>query len=155
IEQSLKALETDPRFAPAHEDLGRAYVQKGMYRQAIAAFRKAVVISRRRSARYIAGLGHACAVAGKRSEALGFLKELKRLGGTRYVSSHAFALLFAGLGDREQALSFLAKARRERSSAIPFVAVEPRFALLHSDPRFRRLFRRGGPKAHRTHGKDR
>jgi TolB-like protein/Tfp pilus assembly protein PilF len=153
IEQSLKALETDPHFAPAHEDIGRAYMQKGMHRQAIAAFRRAVAISRRSSARYLAGLGHACAVAGRRTEALGLLKELKRLARTGYVSSYAFALLFAGLGDKQQALSFLTKARRERSSAIPFLRVEPRFRVLHSDPRFKRLFRRGGFKRHGKAGR--
>jgi TolB-like protein/Tfp pilus assembly protein PilF len=158
IEHSLRVLETDPHFAPAHEDLGRAYEQKGMHRRAIAAFRKAVAISKRSSVRYLACLGHAWAVAGRRAEAVALLRELKRLARTRYVSCYAFALLFAGLGDKEQALSFLAGARHERSSAIPFVRVEPRFAVLRSDPRFKRLFRGGGLKPHgsarRSHGKE-
>jgi hypothetical protein len=83
-------------------------------------------------------------VAGKRKEALGLLRELGRLAKKRYVSSYAFALTFVGLGDKEKAFAWLAKARRECSSAVPFVGVEPRLAPLHSDPRFRELLVRVG-----------
>jgi hypothetical protein len=83
-------------------------------------------------------------VAGKRKEALGLLRELDRLAKKRYVSSYAFALTFVGLGDKEKAFAWLAKARRECSSAVPFVGVEPRLAPLHSDPRFRELLVRVG-----------
>jgi TolB-like protein len=144
IEQSLAALETDANYAPAHEDLGRAYGLKHMHHRAIAAFRRAVGISKRRSPRYLASLAHAYAVAGKRKDALGLLGELDRLAETRYVSSYAFALTFVGLGDNENAFTWLARARRECSSAVPFIGVEPRLAPLHSDPRFRQLLVRVG-----------
>jgi TolB-like protein/Flp pilus assembly protein TadD len=155
IEQSLATLETDPRYAPAYEDLGRAYGLKRMHRPAIAAFRKAVAITKRSSPRYLASLAHAYAVAGKRKEAVGLLRELERLAKKRYVSSYAFALTFVGLGDNEKAFDWLVKARRECSSAVPFVGVEPRLAPLHSDPRFRDLLvrvgiRRRGSAAHHS-----
>lgn len=144
IEQSLAALEKDPRYARAYEDLGRAYGLKRMHRSAIAAFRKAVALSKRSTPRSLASLAHAYAVAGKKKEALGLLRQLDRLAKKRYVSSYAFALTFVGLGDKEKAFAWLAKARRERSSAVPFVGVEPRLAPLHSDPRFRQLLVRVG-----------
>ena len=144
IEQSLAALETDTDYAPAYEALGRAYGLKRMNHRAIAAFRKAVAISKRGSPRYLASLAHAYAVAGKRKDALGLLGELDRLAETRYVSSYAFALTFVGLGDNENAFTWLARARRECSSAVPFIGVEPRLAPLHSDPRFRQLLVRVG-----------
>lgn len=144
IEQSLAALEKDPRYARAYEDLGRAYGLKRMHRRAIAAFRKAVALSKRSTPRSLASLAHAYAVAGKKKEALGLLRQLDRLAKKRYVSSYAFALTFVGLGDKEKAFAWLAKARRERSSAVPFVGVEPRLAPLHSDPRFRQLLVRVG-----------
>jgi tetratricopeptide (TPR) repeat protein len=144
IEQSLATLETDPRYARAYEDLGRAYGLKRMPHRAIAAFRKAVALSKRGSPRSLASLAHAYAVAGKRKEALGLLRELERLAKKRYVGSYAFALTFAGLGDKEKAFAWLAKARRERSPAVLFVGVEPRLAPLHSDPRFRELLVRVG-----------
>jgi len=139
IAQALAVLETDPNYAPAHEGLGRAYGTKGMHHPAIAAFRKAVALTKRRSPRYLASLTHACAVGGKRKDALALLGELDRLAKTRYVSSCAFALTFVGLGDHEKAFAWLARARRECSSAVPFVGVEPRLAPLHPDPRFQEL----------------
>jgi TolB-like protein/Tfp pilus assembly protein PilF len=144
VEQALAAIETDADYAPAYEDLGRAYGVKGMHRRAIAAFRRAVALSKRRSPRYLASLAHACAVAGMRDQALTLLGELQRLARTRYVSPYAFALTFVGLGDNERAFALLARARRERSSAMPFVAVEPRLAPLRRDPRFRALLVRLG-----------
>jgi TolB-like protein/Tfp pilus assembly protein PilF len=140
IERSLKVLETDSDFAPVHEDLGRAYGQKGMHGRAIEAFRRAAALSKRNSPRYLMSLAHAYGVAGKRKEALRLLGELKRLARKRHVSAYAFALLFVGLGDKEEALVWLAKARQEGSSALPFVRVEPRLIPLRSDPRLQRLF---------------
>ena len=155
IEQALATLETDPRYAPAYEDLGRAYGLKRMHRRAIAAHRKAVAISKRSSPRYVASLAHAYAVAGKTKEAVGLLRELERLAKQRYVSSSAFALTFVGLGNKEKAFAWLSKARRECSSALPFVGVEPRLAPLHSDPRFRGLLVSVGlePPANEMHGR--
>lgn len=144
IEESLAALETDPNYASAYEDLGRAYGLKRMHRRAIAAFRKAVTKSKRGSPRYLAALAHAYGVAGRRKEALGLLRELDRLAGHRHVSSYAFALTFVGLGRKEKAFAWLARACRERASAVPFVGIEPRWAPLHSDPRFKALLVRVG-----------
>jgi hypothetical protein len=62
--------------------------------------------------------------------------------------------LFVGLGDKEEAFVWLAKARQECSSAMPFVRVEPRLASLRADPRFQDLLLRIGlepsNKAHRA-----
>jgi TolB-like protein/Tfp pilus assembly protein PilF len=46
IEQCLQVLEIDPNFARSYEDLGRVYWEKGMWREAIRAFKKAVTHSR-------------------------------------------------------------------------------------------------------------
>jgi TolB-like protein/Tfp pilus assembly protein PilF len=143
VEQSLKVLEIDPTFYRAHDDLGRAYEQQGEHQQAIAAFQKALASSGRSSA-YLAQLAHAYAVVGKRSEAMKLLQELKQVSKKRYVSPYAFALVFAGLGNKTQAFSWLERAYTARDGALPFLKVNPRFAPLHSDPRFCKLLRRIG-----------
>jgi TolB-like protein/Flp pilus assembly protein TadD len=140
-EQSLRVLDMDSTFAKAHEDLGRAYLQQRMYRQAIAAFQKAIACSGR-SSRYVASLGHAYAVAGKSKEALKLLQELKETAKDKFVSPCAIALVFAGLGNKGQAFAWLARAYRERDGALPFVRVNPGLTLLHSDGRFPDLVRR-------------
>ena len=143
IEQSLQVLETDPNFARSYEDLGRAYWEKGMWREAITAFKKAVTCSARGSG-YLASLAHAYALAGRHTEALNLLKELIDLARKQYVSPFAFALVYAGMGKKNQTFVWLDQAYQERASALPFVKVNPRLISLHSDPRFHRLLRRLG-----------
>lgn len=99
IEECMRVLEIDPTFARSYEDLGRAYLEKGMWHEAMTAFKKAVSYSRRGSG-YLASLAHAHAQAGRRRKALDLLKELNELAQKQYVSS--FALLSCMRGsDRE------------------------------------------------------
>jgi tetratricopeptide (TPR) repeat protein len=146
IEQCLQVLESNPNFTRSYEDLGRAYLEKGMWREAITAFKKAVTRSGRGSG-YVASLAHAYALAGRRREALNLLKEISEFARKRYVSPFAFALVYTGMGKKDQAFAWLEKAYQERASALPFVKVNPRFAPLHSDPRFHKLLRRMGLKS--------
>ena len=141
IDRCRKALEMDTILPRPHYELGRVYEQKGMYAQAITAFRKAVVLSKR-APRYVAALGHAYGVAGKRSEALKLLNELKQRSRKNYISPYDFALLALGLGEKGQALAWLAKACEEHSSGLPFLKVDPRLDSLRSDRRFEDLLRR-------------
>jgi tetratricopeptide (TPR) repeat protein len=141
VAQALKVLEMDATFYRAQLDLGRAYEQQGKYSQAIAAFQTAAVSSGRDST-YVAELAHACAVAGKQREAGKLIQELKQISKKKYVSPYTIAAVFAGLGNRSEAFSWLAKAFKVRDGALPFLKVNPRFAPLRSDPRFQRLLRR-------------
>jgi tetratricopeptide (TPR) repeat protein len=143
VEQSLKVLDMDPSFARAHEDLGRAYEQKGMYEQAIRALRTAVTNSGR-SPGYLGSLAYAYAVSGHRKEASKLFEELRKIARRRYVSAYAFALVCAGLGDKDGAFAWLRKACEEHSGALPFLKVNPRIVALRSDTRFHDLLRRVG-----------
>src|SRR6266566_1330772 len=143
IEQSLKVLDMDRNFARAHEDLGRAYEQKGMYEQAIRALRTAVTNSGRSPA-YLGSLAYAYAVSGHRKEAAKLFEELRKVARKRYVSAYVFALVCAGLKDKDGAFAWLRKACDEYSSALIFLKVNPRFAALRSDARFHDLLRHVG-----------
>jgi TolB-like protein/Flp pilus assembly protein TadD len=143
IEQCLQVLEIDPNFARSYENLGRVYWEKGMQREAIRAFKKAVTHSCHGSL-YVAELAHAYAVVGKQEDAVTLLKELTELARKRYVSPYAFALVYTGMGDKDQAFAWLDKAYKERASALPFLKTNPRLANLRSDFRFQTLIRRMG-----------
>jgi TolB-like protein len=143
IEQSLKVLDMDRNFARAHEDLGRAYEQKGMYEKAIRALRTAVTNSGRSPA-YLGSLAYAYAVSGHRKEAAKLFEELRNIARKRYVSAYVFALVCAGLKDKDGAFAWLRKACDEYSSALIFLKVNPRFAALRSDARFHDLLRHVG-----------
>jgi len=57
----------------------------------------------------------------------------------RYVSPYYTAVIYAGLGDKSEALAWLEKARDERFNWIPFIQVDPVFDDLKSDPKFAAL----------------
>jgi len=138
-----KALEIDPNFSWGHLWIGQVYVQQGLYDKAFIEIRKAIELAGG-NARNIATLGHAYAVAGKRDEALKILDELQRSGAQKYVSPFFVALIYAGLGEKDQAFAWLEKAYEERHPYLILVKVEPVFRSLHSDPRFADLTRRIG-----------
>jgi tetratricopeptide (TPR) repeat protein len=93
---------------------------------------------------YKSDLGHAYAVAGKRQEAIKILDELKELSSQRYIRPYGFAVLYAGLGENEQAFEWLNKALEDRDPFVSNLAVEPRLNPLRSNPRFNDLLRRVG-----------
>ena len=68
------------------------------------------------------------------------LRALVRLG--VHVSPYYIALVSADLGEREQAFEWLHRAVEQRSSNLAHLKTEPRFAVLHSDPRFAELVKR-------------
>jgi len=92
----------------------------------------------------IASLGHALGVAGDRSGARAVLDRLLRQREHGYVSPYDVALVYAGLGDKDQALDWLQRAYQERSSLLVFALREPRLASLRSEPRFAALMREFG-----------
>ncbi len=92
----------------------------------------------------LGGLGHAYAVSGKRAEAQKVLAELKDLSKRRYVAPFDVALVYAGLGDKAQALEWLGKAYEDHSQWFVWIKVDPRFDTLRGEPRFQDLLRRMG-----------
>ena len=141
IEQSRRTIELEPRFAVGHYELGQALVQTHRFDEAIAEFRKAIEISGHGSV-FDSGLAYAYAVSGHRAEALKIADDMKADRET-YPSAEAhIALIHAGLGDREAALSWLNKAYEARFN--PSILLRPAFDLIR-----RRCRIQGSPAAHR------
>jgi eukaryotic-like serine/threonine-protein kinase len=145
IEQFQKTLELDPNFPPAQQFLPAAYEQKGMYDQAIAEFKKAIpLLGGNEWSLTRGGLGHVYAVLGRRSEALALVAELKQLSERGYVPATSVAVIYAGLGEKDQAFVWLEKGYEERAFQMQWLRLEPRWDNLRSDPRFADLLRRIG-----------
>ncbi len=140
IEQFQKIIELDPNFPPAHTRLGMVYLEKGMYEEAITEHKKAIALDD--SPRRTAWLGHAYAVAGRKAEAQKILDDLKERAKQRPVSPYEFALIYIGLGDKDQAFVWLGKTIEERPEILWDIQVGPRFDSLRSDSRFTDLLRR-------------
>src|SRR2546423_8556723 len=141
IDQLHKTINLNPDFGLAHFYLGRALVQKGMYREAIAEIQKARELSGE-DPETIAELGYAYALAGRRAEAQGVLNELNELAKRRYVLPYFIATIHTGLGDKDQAFAYLEKAYEVSHPGIALVNVDPKFDSLRSDPRYADLVRR-------------
>ncbi len=146
IEQLKKSINMDPKFAPAHARLGATYVQKKMYEQAILELEKARALdnSPERPGRF-AWLVYAYAVSGQRDKAQMMLAELQKLAKQREIPPINFAIIYTGLGDKDQALTWLETVYEERGGRdLGEVRVGPMFDSLRSDPRFANLMQRIG-----------
>jgi hypothetical protein len=60
---------------------------------------------------------------------------------TEYVDAYLFAMAYAGLGEATEVCRQLEQAADNDSTWIPNVALDPKFAALKSEPRFRSLLR--------------
>jgi hypothetical protein len=60
------------------------------------------------------------------------------------VPAYWFALVHAGLGERDQALRYLERAYEERSTVLAYLLIDPRLAPLRGEPRFLSLVQRLG-----------
>jgi tetratricopeptide (TPR) repeat protein len=141
IRQSRKTIEMDPNFALAHNQLGQAYLQKHMYDAAVAELKKAVQLSGGSPA-FIANLARACVASGQRGEAVKLLSDLKKRSNPSYSSASEIAMIYASLGDTDQAMNWLERGYEERFN--PGVLLRPGFGPLRTDSRFQNLVHRIG-----------
>jgi tetratricopeptide (TPR) repeat protein len=143
IRQYQKTLELNNMFVAAYIPLGGAYVKKGMYQEAFDAFQKASMFSRGHPIA-VAGIGYTSAVFGKKDEAMMMLDLLKERRNDEYVSPYWIAVIYCGLGQKDNAFEWLQKACNERDGNMVFLNVEPIFDSIRSDSRFAALMKQVG-----------
>lgn len=143
LASNRKVIEMAPDLPIAYDDRGRILLAQGAYSEAITALERAVSLSRR-SGRYLASLGYAMGCIGKVDLARDILAELTAASQQRHVESFDFALVHAGLGERDQAISWLERACAKRDSHLPLLGVDPRLAGLLTEPRFEALLKSVG-----------
>ena len=90
----------------------------------------------------LALLGHAYAAANQVSMARAILQQLSDLSKEKYVPSYPVAVIYAALGEKDEALARLEKAYDERDAWMDYLGLDPRLDGLRSDPRFVNLLRR-------------
>jgi len=66
------------------------------------------------------------------------------VAGKRYVPPTYFGMLYAGMGDKDQAFIWFEKAFAERADGLTWLGVEPMLDGIRSDPRYHNLLRRIG-----------
>ncbi len=136
-------LEMDPGFYQGYYVLGLARERKSLFAEAVEAL-EICVGKASGNPHMLACLGFCLARAGRTSDALKVIDDLKEMHARTYMAPFNLAMVYAGLGDKEQTLEWLDKAYDDHSMWLIFVNVYPIFDFLRPDPRFRDLVRRMG-----------
>jgi tetratricopeptide (TPR) repeat protein len=108
---------------------------------AISAIARAIELAGH-SAAFDSNLGYAYAVSGRKEKAEGILKNLETGHNGNPSADANVALVYVGLGDQDQAMSWLNKAYKARFN--PSILLRPAFDPLRSDARFQDLLGRIG-----------
>ena len=147
IAQFQKALDLNPNHPVLRAMLAWVYAMKRMYSQAFAEYDKIAEQDKVTAAgnQFVAGgLGWVYAVSGRRTDALKIAQEFKDLSSHGYVDFYWSGIIYAGLGDKNEAFRLLEKGYEEHSASMPYLAVDPFWYGMRSDPRFAELLRRIG-----------
>jgi serine/threonine-protein kinase len=137
----------DSNYADTYWSLGLAYEQKRLYPEAVAAFQRAVDLSKspefdEGKPEMLAALGHAYALSGKQNEARSILDQLKKNSTSQhYVSPYAVSLIYIALNEKDAAFQSLGRAFEERDESFVHLRVDPRLDPIRADARFEQLLR--------------
>ena len=134
-----KELEPDAFFIPVTE--GEVFEFDGQLAQAEKDYERAY--EQNRNAFSTALLGRFYALHGRRDKALQLLEQLKDMERHHHASPGPFALIYLGLGDKNEAIKCLEQTLQDRGGTeatfIQTLKVNPLFDPLHGDPRFEKI----------------
>ena len=135
VAQLRKTLEMDPGYYYAHVNLGQVLAAQQNLDGAISEYEKARALN---DDPFVLGLlANAYASSGNKTAALKILDQLKEQAKQRYVQACSFALVYLGLGNKEEALGWIERSYQDRAGAdIGWIRVDSLFDPLRGDPRF-------------------
>ena len=127
----------------AHLFLGWSYQQVGEPAQALKEFEAATTRSGVSS--IVQGaIGHLYATSGREQEALAIVDRLKENPKAPYLAPHTLAVIYAGLGEKDQAFEWLDASYENRIELLAWIKMDPRFDTLRDDSRFDQFIDRIG-----------
>lgn len=138
-----KIFELDPDYYVAHMFAASAYIDKGMFAEAVSEARRTRELSDV-SSLPTAFLGYALSKSGKQAEARSLLDKLLKLSSERYVSPYAIALIYNGLNERDEAVAWLERGLEKRDVRMTYLKVEPKWNSLRDHPRFQEILKKIG-----------
>ncbi|HYW73991.1 MAG TPA: winged helix-turn-helix domain-containing protein [Pyrinomonadaceae bacterium] len=139
-----KMLAAGIYVAGSYSWLSQIFTAQGRYEQAMEMDLKFRSLSGAASKSAIESFRSAYAVAGWKGYLQKVAEERKDLAERKYVEPYVTAVIYALLGEREQAFQALEKAYLDRSMFMTRLPRDPAFDGLRSDPRFQDLLRRSG-----------
>lgn len=145
INDARDRLETLPNDPQLHGKLVEAYRRKGQLKEAVQELGKLQELTGDKAA---ANIRLAFEQGGYPAVLRWLISDLTRQSSKRYVSPVGLPVLYAQLGRREETLSLLEEAARQRSPHVLWMQKDPGFDFLRSDERYRSLIRRSGLPRH-------
>ena len=133
-----RAILIEPDFFWGRLYAGLNYVQKGMYEEAISAYRM-VGASHKDCTEPLELLGHVYAVMGRRDEAEKVLSQLEELSVRKQVLPHNLASIYAALNLNDRAFELLKQPWVIWTERLRVLRFDPRLDSLRSDSRFENL----------------
>ncbi len=137
-----KLLETHPTSFHAHLIIGQCLLWKQDLEGGLAEIMEAHRIVDVPTS--LGWLGYAYAVSGRTGDARRVLAELESRSKREFVQPFCFAVINAGLGDKDRAFEWLDKGIATRSEDMGTIQIDRAMDPLRSDPRYQTLLRRMG-----------
>jgi Tfp pilus assembly protein PilF len=139
LAQNQKTSELDPNFFYIDSPAAIAYREKGMLAESVTEYQRIQKVT----GQPVPGLAVTYARMGKAAEARIILREMLDIAARKYVSPEQVALIYANLGEKDQAFVWLEKAYEARSAwLITGILVLPQYDPIRADPRFSALLRK-------------
>ncbi len=137
----LRAMAMNPMAAESYRILALIYEQQGNLPEAERVARDAAELPA--AGTYtLATLGFVLGRAGKAAEARIVLHTLQQQAQADYVSPVAFATVYLGLGELEEAVTWMERAYDERRGWLAYLKVNPILDRVQSMPRFQALVKK-------------
>lgn len=143
IENSLKLIDLDPNFGPAHQYLAMSYLKTGRNDEAVAEMERALTLTKRAGIT-LGDSGYLYAVLGKKTEAIATIKELEEKYARKEAIGAYIAAVYAGFGDKDKAFEWLEKDFEARNGKLSEIRWTIQYESLRDDPRFASILTRMG-----------
>jgi TolB-like protein/Tfp pilus assembly protein PilF len=143
LDHARQAIVLSGSFWIGHMVLAQAYEQLGQYESALDALTTAARFSGDNS-KAVSLRGYTLAKAGRVGDARHVLDTLEASSRQRYVPPYAFALVHAGLHERDAVFEWLQRAYAARDVHLIFLTADPKWDRYRADPRFIELLARCG-----------
>jgi TolB-like protein/Tfp pilus assembly protein PilF len=137
--QRASALEPNPPAFLFPFPLGVTYAEKGMYGEAVGEFQK---LGDKPHA--LGHMGNVYARMERASDARATILKLEEHVNKDGIGRYEIALVYAGLGEKDEAFTWLEKSYDARDKGLTYLKIDPCMDPLRADPRFARLVRRVG-----------
>lgn len=141
LAQAKRVYELEQSHPLGRWNLGFVYISQGMYAEAIELSEKNLQDDPTNQ-RVLWNAGFAYAKAGRRDKAEEVINKFNELGKTQYIAHCRIGTIYGALGDKDKAFAELEKGFEARDWDLFRLKVDPLFANLRDDPRFKGMLKR-------------